>query len=145
VFLKPPSRELARKIQELGSEALTNQGELAPWLTAVAAWESGEVAAAFRLAEENLHKEPDDFRMLLICLDYNIKTRDSPQIRSYAERLLKARNPAKWSRRMYYTFCIVLFPLRLLGYGKALKDEADAYDEWIAWAKSYVDSVRGGI
>jgi hypothetical protein len=138
VLPKPPTREQAKKIQALGSKALDSTDNMAPYITAILAWESGEVSAAYRLAEECLVNQPDDFRLLLICVDYHLKNRDTAQTKSYAERLLQAKNPARRSRVLYYLFCVILFPLRLMGYGRTLKNEADVYEEWVAWARDYV-------
>jgi hypothetical protein len=138
VLPKPPNRDQAKRIVALGAQALSNASGTTPYITAILAWKSGEVAAAYSLAKEILVKDPSDFRMLLICLDHHIRARDSDNIKTFAQRLLKSQNPAGRLRIWYITTDILLFPLRILGIGKRMAPEADTYDEWVTWAKEYV-------
>jgi hypothetical protein len=80
--------------------------------------------------------------MLLICLDYNIRARDSSQIYAFAERLLAAKNITPQIRRVHGVLSVLLWPLWLLGFrfcstGAA---NADSRDRWVSWAKNYLAS-----
>ncbi len=147
---KPPTRDQAKRIVALGAQALSNPSGTTPYVTAFLAWKSGEVAAAYSLAKELLVKDPNDFRMLLICLDHHIRARDSDNIKAFAQRLLESQNPSGRLRIWYFATDILLSPLRIFGIGKRMAPEADTYDEWVAWAKKYVathpeeEQVHGG-
>lgn len=124
----------------LKHEAERNPDSLARWAHAHKSWIAGEIEAARRSAEVDLQTRPHDFDMLLICLDYHIRARDSAQIYAYAKRLLGAKNPAVSIRRTYAALSILLWPLWLLGYkrGRGLKVAAEKYDGWVDWAQDYV-------
>jgi hypothetical protein len=131
-------RDPEKRLRALRQETIRNPGCLASWIEPLASWEEGEISAAHRSAQAVLRIAPADFCMLVICLDYQIRARDSAQIYSYAKRLIAARNPAATLRRVYMIQRVLLWPLWLLGFGRGLKAEADAYDKWAAWASNYV-------
>lgn len=124
----------------LKHEAERNPGSFARWAHAHKSWMAGEIGPARRSAEVDLQTRPHDFDMLLICLDYHIRARDSAEIYAYAKRLLDAKNPAASIRRTYAALSILLWPLWLLGYkgGRGLKVAAEKYDRWVEWAQDYV-------
>jgi len=142
---KPPTRDQAKKIVALGVQVFPDPKGTTPYVTAFLAWKSGEVAAAYRLAQEMLRTEPNDFRMLLICLDHHIRARDPEKIKDFAERLLRAKNPARRLRAWYITTDILLLPLRMVGFVRPMTAEADTYDEWVAWAKEYVATHSSAV
>jgi hypothetical protein len=97
-------------------------------------WTGGDVAAAYRVAEKVLRAAPTDFEMLLICLGYHIRTRDSAQIYSFAKRLVAAKSTAQtyWALRGF------LWPLGLLGFGRRLSRRVNYSDRWVLWANNYL-------
>jgi len=125
---------------ELKEWAGRNPASLAGWSHAHKSWLAGDIAAARRSAEMVLQTRPHDFDMLLICLDYHIRARDSAQIYAYAKRLFDAKNPAAAIRRAQAALSILLWPLWLLGYkgGRGLKVAAETYDGWVEVAKYHV-------
>jgi hypothetical protein len=127
-------------LRALKKEAESHPPGMARWAHASESWMHGEIAAARQSAEEELRNQPDDFQMLRICLDYQIRARNSEQIYDYARRLLAARNPAAWLRRTYTAQRILLWPLWLLGDKRAqrIKQGAANCDAWVAWAREYV-------
>lgn len=124
----------------LQREADRNPAGLARWAHASESWWHGEIAAARRSAEIELRNRPDDFHMLRVCLDYYIRARDSAQIYAYSKRLLSAKNPAIWMRRLYAVEGVLLSPIVLLGYKGVyrVKAAADNCDAWVSWARNYV-------
>jgi hypothetical protein len=135
-FLHRDSAERVRAMRQLG--ASNSDGTIAPWMAAIALWEEGEIAEAQRMAESLLQDEPVDFRMLVICLDWSIRSRDPDRILAFAQRLAAAENPSRSLRRTHAVMSVVLWPLWLLGYGRGLRHEADALDAWDEWARAYV-------
>lgn len=105
-------------------------------------WATGDIAAAYRLAEKAVQARPDNFEMLLICLSYHVRARDSKQIYVFAERLIAAKNPARQLRLIYAVESLFLWPLWLLGsrFGRNIKRYADNLDRWVAWANNYLAS-----
>ena len=97
------------------------KGMIAPWMAAIAFWEEGEIEEANRLAEAFLEREPCDFRMLVICLDRSIRTGDAERTLAFARRVVQAANPSWRLRRVYLVLSVLLWPLWLLGRGRALK------------------------
>lgn len=87
-------RDRAYRLRALAHEAEVDPTGLAIWAIASDLWMGGDVAAAFRFAEKALRASPNDFRLILICLTYYIRSRDSAQIYTFAERLVAAKNPA---------------------------------------------------
>ncbi len=143
-------RDRAEKLRSLRIDAEKHPNGIAPFIAATAFWEEGEFVSAYGFAEANLRREPNDFRMLVICLDYHIRARDSVQIKAYAERVLAARRPARLSRISATIQGVLLLPLRALGIGRDPRVTTDAFDAWIAWAKNYLENhptqeVHGGI
>lgn len=122
-------------------------GEIAPWVAAIAFWEEGEIEEARRLAESVLEKEPSDFRMLVICLDWSIRIGNPELTLELAKRLVNAKSPSRGLRRFDAVMSVVLWPLRLLGRRDGLKEDADVMDKWAEWAKAHVaaaaESNRG--
>lgn len=124
----------------LRQEAERNPAGLARWAHASESWTYGEISAARQSAEMELQNTPNDFEMLRVCLDYYIRARDSEQIYAYSKRLLAAKNPAVWLRRLSAVESVLLWPISLLGYNGAyrVKVGADNCDRWVAWARAYV-------
>jgi hypothetical protein len=141
-FNRNDSAERVRAMREHAHEE--PNGILAPWMAAIAFWEEGEIEEARRLAEYQLVDSPKDFRMLVICLDASIRAEDSERTLSYARRVIEAENPAKGIRRVNKVLRILLWPLLLLGYGRGLDHEPDAFEAWEQWARAYVDMRAQG-
>lgn len=132
-------RDSAERVQAMREHAASeSDGTIAPWMAAIALWEEGQIAEAHRMAESLLESEPADFRMLVICLDWSIRSRDPDRILAFAKRVAEAENPSRSLRRTHTVVSVVLWPLWLLGYGRALLQEADALDAWGDWAQTYV-------
>ena len=144
-------RDKANRLRALAHEAEIDSTGLAAWVIAVDLWMEGDIAAAFRFAEKALRTMPTDFWLILICLTYYTRARDSTQIYAFAERLVAARNPAPQLRLTYWGESLFLWPLWLLGFrvGRNVKIRADNLDRWVTWAKTYLAShprpiVAGG-
>jgi len=144
-------RDKTNRLRALAYEAEVDPTRLAAWAIAGDLWMEGDVAAAFRFAEKALRTTPTDFWLILICLTYYIRARDSTQIYAFAERLVAAKNPAPLLRLIYAGESLFLWPLWLLGsrFGRNVKRHADNLDRWVAWAKTYLAShprpiVAGG-
>jgi hypothetical protein len=131
-------RESAERVRAMRKDAATNPEGVAPWMAAIALWEEGQIAEAHRMAESLLRNEPADFRMLVICLDWSIRSRDPDRILAFAKRVAEAKNPSRSLRRVHAVVSVLLWPLWLLGYGRELRHEADALDAWDEWARAYV-------
>lgn len=140
IFRLSVRRDRASRIRALAHEAAGNPAGLAGWTLASDLWMGGDVAAAFRLAEKALKETPNDFRLILICLTYYIRARDSHQIYAFAERLIAADNPAPQLRLIYAVESLFLWPLWLLGSrrGRNIRRHADNLDRWVLWAKDYL-------
>ncbi|HWG75435.1 MAG TPA: hypothetical protein VN660_01410 [Steroidobacteraceae bacterium] len=121
------------------------EAELAPtslpaWSLAYDLWREGDVAGAHRVAEKVLQASPTDFEMLLICLGYYVRSRDSEKTYSFAERLVAAKSTAHTLLALYDSLWIFLWPLELSGFGRRLRKRATFCDRWVLWAKNYVSS-----
>ena len=100
---------------------------------------------------QRMRTMPTDFWLILICLTYYTRARDSTQIYAFAERLVAAKNPAPQLRLTYWGESLFLWPLWLAGFrvGRNVKTRADNLDRWVTWAKTYLAShpkpiVAGG-
>lgn len=132
-------RDSAERIRAMREHAAADpQGTLAPWMAAIALWEEGELEEANRLAEVILEQEPDDFRMLVICLDRSIRRNDPEHILTFAQRVASTESPSRRIRRVNAVLSVLLWPLRLLGRGGSSGREAEALDAWAEWAREYV-------
>ena len=130
------------QLRQLSQEARKNPGGLATWALAFHSWRQGHIAAAYQAAQKVLPSQPTDFWMLLICLDYHVRARNSTQIYAFAEKLIATKNPANQLRCMYAVLAPLLWPLWLLGlkHGRRLRSRADNFDRWVLWAKNYIAS-----
>jgi hypothetical protein len=135
-------RNPAERRRALAHEAERDPAGLAGWALAIDLWRRGDISAAYRLAQEVLRARPTDFQMLLICLDYHIRARDSTHVYAFAERLIAARNPAHQMRIVHAVLSLFLWPLWLLGLRSRhnFKNRVDNLDRWVSWAKNYVAS-----
>jgi hypothetical protein len=131
-------RDSTERVQAMRKLAVADPDGIAPWMAATVLWEEGQIAEAHRMAEPLLQSEPADFRLLVICLDWSIRSRDPDRILSFAKRIVEAKNPSRSLRRIFAVVSVVLWPLWLLGYGRGLIREADALDAWDEWARAYV-------
>jgi hypothetical protein len=119
------------------------RGNLAPWMAAIALWEEGEIEEAHRLAEAILEEQPSSFRMLVICLDWSIRSGDSERTLALAQRVVQAENSSTLLRWSGALLSVLDWPLRLLGRGspgRRLRREADVLDKWVHWAKHCIES-----
>ncbi len=133
-----PNAPLRRRL--LAKEAERAPTGLAAWSLAHDLWREGDVAEAYRLAEKVLQAKPTDFEMLLICLDYHVRARDSTQIYTFAKRLIATKSTAYQMLGLYKALSVFLWPLELLGFGRKLRRRADHSDRWVLWAKKYLAS-----
>lgn len=133
-------RDIAQRRRAIARVAESDPAGLAGWALANDLWMRGDISAAYRQAQEVLRGDPTDFGMLLICLDYHIRARDSAQIYVFAERLIAAKNPAHHLRLMHAVESLFLWPLWLLGFrfGRSLNKHADNLDRWVSWARNYL-------
>jgi hypothetical protein len=134
-------RDSAERIRAMRQHADQDPGGfIAPWMAAIAFWEEGEIEEAHRWAEAILVEQPFDFRMLVICLDWSIRAGDAGRTLAFAQRVVQAENPSRRLRRTSAVTSVLLWPLRLLGRGGSLRQEAETLDKWAQWAKEYVES-----
>ena len=134
-------RDVAQRRRALARAAESDPAGLAGWALANDLWMRGDISAAYRKAQEVLRGDPTDFGMLLICLDYHIRARDSAQIYVFAERLIAAKNPAHHLRLMHAVESLFLWPLWLLGFRfGSLNKHANNLDRWVSWARNYLAS-----
>lgn len=142
VFRLSVRRDAAQRRRALAHEAERDPAGLANWALANDLWMRGDISAAYRLAQEELRAKPTDFQMLLICLDYHIRARDSTQVYAFAERLIAAKNPAHQIRVIHSLLSLFLWPLWLLGFRRArnYNKRVDNLDRWVSWARNYLAS-----
>jgi len=122
----------AERIAALRHEAEAHPEGVAPWMFAVVLWEEEHIAEAYSLGLSNLEKNPGDFTMLVICLDFHIRNKDQPQIDAFARRLAVAKSPVGF-RRIADTVVSVL-----LGGRSNAQERTDAFHEWQRWAREHV-------
>jgi hypothetical protein len=77
--------------------------------------------------------------MLVICLDWSIRNHDAARTYAFAQRVVTAKNPSRFQRRVNVVLSILFWPLMLFGYGRGIWQEADAFDKWSQWAQAYVE------
>lgn len=135
-FNRHDSAERVRSMRQIAAD--DPEGILAPWLAAIAFWEEGEIEEARRLAEVILEKEPTDFRMLVICLDWSIRIGDPRRTLAYAERVASVERPTRRMRKINAVLSVLFWPIRLLGYGGGMRHEVKVLDAWSEYAREYV-------
>jgi hypothetical protein len=122
----------AERIGAIRQEAKVHPDGVAPWMLAIVLWEEGSITEAEQLASTHLAKEPSDFTMLVICLDFHLRNKNWAQIDTYARRLSNAKSPVGF-RRIADTVVSMLLGNRGVG-----QDHTDAFDQWHQWAREYV-------
>ncbi len=130
------NRPLRRR--RLAQEAARIPTGLAALSLADDLWSTGDISEAYQLAEKVLQARPDLFELLLICLGYYVRTRDSQKIYVFAERLIAAKSSALQTLRVYKALGLFLWPFELLGIGRRVVSQADYANRWILWAKNYI-------
>lgn len=134
------NRRGADRVAAMRREADTSAASMAPWVAAIALWEEGEIDDAHRLAEAYLANEPDDFRMLVICLDWNIRKQDAEQTLSYARRVAAAEQPLQRIRWVHSVLRVVFLPFRWLGLAgiDGVVQDRSTMILWAQWAREHV-------
>lgn len=56
--------------------------------------------------------------------------------------MVDAKNPARQIRRLNAVMSVFTWPLRLLGRGGGLKQDAETMDQWAEWAKAHVTASQ---
>ena len=131
-------RDASLRRRQLAQEAERNPTGLGASSLAHDLWREENVAGAYRLAEKVLRANPTDFEMLLICLGYHVRARDSAQIYSFAKRLVAAKSTGHQMLRIYKALSVFLWPLELLGFVRRLRRRVNYSDRWVLWANNYL-------
>lgn len=131
-------RNGADRIQAFRDEAAKEPGGLGQWTLAIVLWEEGEIAEANQLAEEFLEESPDDFHMLIICLDFHVRADNPAGILEYATRVIDVRQPSRFRIALSVLVRPRIWRDRLFGRGQINKTPEEILDDWIYWARAYV-------
>ena len=110
------------------------------------AWRQGDVELARKFAVRAISLDPDSLAPLRILAEASASCHDNHQTYQYAKRLLQATRIDKQAEPW---ICITIAPFRLFPkYRVRVRDFLENYvpknDEWVVWAREYVNWYEAG-